>query len=104
MPQTDPHPRRALRLVKRRPAHRRLMSLAPNDYYRPAEIAAYLRLAPGTLANWRCKGGGPPFVKEGNKVLRYRGIDVLEWLAARRRRTTADTPALRVVTGEVRRG
>ena len=79
------------------------MSLAPNDYYRTAEIAAYLRLAPGTLANWRCKGGGPPFVKEGNKVLRYRGIDVLEWLESRSRRTTSDAP-LRVVRGETRRG
>jgi hypothetical protein len=80
------------------------VTLAPNGYYLTAEIAAYLRIAPGTLANWRCKGGGPLFVKEGHKVLRYRGADVLEWEASHRR-TTSAAPRLAIAhRGEGRRG
>jgi hypothetical protein len=33
------------------------------------EAAEFLRLKPGTLANWRIAGTGPPFVKVGRRVL-----------------------------------
>jgi len=33
-----------------------------------------------TLATWRCRGGGPPFLKLGAAV-RYRRRTVLRWLA-----------------------
>ena len=33
-----------------------------------------------TLAPWRCRGGGPPFLKLGSAV-RYRRRTVLRWLA-----------------------
>lgn len=33
-----------------------------------------------TLATWRCRGGGPPFLKLGSAV-RYRRRTVLRWLA-----------------------
>lgn len=33
-----------------------------------------------TLATWRCRGGGPPFLKLGTAV-RYRRRTVLRWLA-----------------------
>tara|TARA_R110000744_G_scaffold112451_2_gene210805 strand:- start:758 stop:1024 length:267 start_codon:yes stop_codon:yes gene_type:complete len=33
-----------------------------------------------TLATWRCRGGGPPFMKLGAAV-RYRRRTVLKWLA-----------------------
>lgn len=35
----------------------------------PAEAAARLRVAPGTLSNWRVQGIGPRFIKFGRKVL-----------------------------------
>lgn len=33
-----------------------------------------------TLATWRCRGGGPPFLKLGSAV-RYRRRTVFRWLA-----------------------
>lgn len=45
----------------------------------PREVAARLRVHPGTLANWRCYGTGPKFTKltdaPGSPV-RYREADV----------------------------
>lgn len=35
----------------------------------PKETAARLRVAVGTLANWRVFGGGPRFIKIGKKIL-----------------------------------
>ena len=32
------------------------------------QAASYLKLAPGTLQNWRSKGKGPKFIKRGNNV------------------------------------
>lgn len=39
-------------------------------------------ISPRTLANWRCTGNGPRFVKIGGRVL-YRQTDVLAWENAR---------------------
>ncbi|MFT4086324.1 MAG: helix-turn-helix domain-containing protein [Gordonia sp. (in: high G+C Gram-positive bacteria)] len=49
----------------------------------PADVARYLNVAPGTLANDRSRGRGPAFVKVGNRV-RYLRSDVLDYLAANR--------------------
>jgi hypothetical protein len=46
-------------------------------------------IAVATLAKMRCVGGSPFFVKAGRKVL-YRRGDLLDWLAARRVRNTAE--------------
>lgn len=35
------------------------------------EAAAFLRLAPGTLQNWRCRGEGPRFIQIGTQAVRY---------------------------------
>jgi hypothetical protein len=35
------------------------------------EAAAFLRTEPRTLANWRCSGKGPSFVKLGERMIRY---------------------------------
>lgn len=43
------------------------------------EAAAYLRLHPFTLRNWRTRGGGPRAVKVGRSV-RYRLSDIEAWL------------------------
>lgn len=45
----------------------------------PAEVGAYLRKSPKTLANWRSRGIGPRWRKAGHSVL-YRRADVDKWL------------------------
>jgi excisionase family DNA binding protein len=45
------------------------------------DLAAYLRIPPGTLRKWRSAGKGPPAVKLG-KHLRFRIEDVEAWLAS----------------------
>jgi DNA-binding transcriptional MerR regulator len=42
------------------------------------EVAAYLRLSPQTLRNWRTAGTGPQARKVGGR-LRYDWRDVEEW-------------------------
>ena len=63
-----------------------------DGYLTADEAAAYLRLAPGTLANRRSFGGGPPFLKLGAKVV-YRCRDLDAWATARRRESTSDAKA-----------
>lgn len=42
--------------------------------------AKRLGIAPKTLANWRCKGEGPPFLKLGTQV-RYDPVLTDVWLS-----------------------
>jgi excisionase family DNA binding protein len=44
-----------------------------------AEVAEYLEVPQGTLANWRYLGRGPAFVRLGRHV-RYRSEDVAAWI------------------------
>jgi hypothetical protein len=56
----------------------------------PAAVAAaFLGLAPSTLAKLRSVGGGPPFIKLGRKVV-YRTSDLAHWLYARRVTNTSE--------------
>lgn len=57
---------------------------------RASEAAAYVGLAPSTLAKMRIRGDGPEFSKAGTKIVVY-DITALEgWLAGGRRRSTSD--------------
>lgn len=51
--------------------------------------AAFLSLSPKTLEAHRTRGGGPPFIKLGRRVV-YRQEDLDAWLAKRRRLSTSD--------------
>jgi predicted DNA-binding transcriptional regulator AlpA len=64
---------------------------APADLGALPTIAAaeYLGLSPATLETLRTRGGGPPFVKLGRRVV-YRREDLDAWLARRLRRSTSD--------------
>ncbi|KCZ57424.1 helix-turn-helix transcriptional regulator [Hyphomonas chukchiensis] len=44
-----------------------------------------------TLATWRCRGGGPPYMKLGSAV-RYRRRTVLKWLAECEKSDADTTP------------
>lgn len=54
---------------------------------RPEAAAAYLGLAPQTLARWRCEG--PPFIRAGRAIL-YDPADLSAWLAANRFASTSE--------------
>lgn len=43
------------------------------------EVAAYLRKSPGTIANWRSEGTGPPWKRVGHDI-RYRWADIEAWI------------------------
>jgi predicted DNA-binding transcriptional regulator AlpA len=51
--------------------------------------AQRIGMKPKTLDNWRSKGGGPPYLKLGSRVI-YDDDEVDAWLAARRRTSTSD--------------
>lgn len=54
-----------------------------------AGAAAYLRLSKTQMEIWRCRGGGPPFVKLQRRV-RYKRSDLNAWLAGRQRANTGE--------------
>jgi len=60
-----------------------------SDLLTTPEAAAYLRLSPRTLENWRVRGGGPRFRKLGDRVLYDQG-ELDRWQAARDRTSTSD--------------
>ena len=53
------------------------------------EAARLLNYSPRTLQKWRAGGNGPPFVK-GNRSVRYRRADLLQWIKDNLRRSTSD--------------
>jgi predicted DNA-binding transcriptional regulator AlpA len=66
-------------------------TLAGDSGALPTPAAAeYLALSPATLETLRCRGGGPPFVKLGRRVV-YRREDLDAWLRQRIRRSTSDS-------------
>ncbi len=40
------------------------------------EAADYLSVSTALLEKWRCKGGGPRYVKYGARIVRYRREDL----------------------------
>jgi predicted DNA-binding transcriptional regulator AlpA len=46
---------------------------------RPVDVAVRIGVPVGTLANWRCDGRGPRYLKVGRHV-RYRVADLEAWL------------------------
>lgn len=59
------------------------------EYCTPTELAERLAVSRGTLANWRVRGSGPPFIRVGRRI-RYRREAVDEWLARREFSSTSD--------------
>ena len=52
------------------------------------EAAEYLQLRPCTLEAWRCRGGGPFYLKVGHSV-RYAESDLNEFLEKSRTNSTS---------------
>lgn len=56
------------------------------EWLKASEVAAELRVSPGTLANWRHQGVGPRYTKlssAANAPVRYRRADLDAYLSAR---------------------
>ncbi len=53
-----------------------------DDYLRPAELAAELKVCEMTLKRWRACREGPPVTKIGRRVY-YSRASVTEWLKSR---------------------
>lgn len=58
------------------------------DTLNTEQAAEYLHLSPKTLETMRSRGGGPPYVKFGRRVI-YRRKDLEAWLAERVRHSTS---------------
>lgn len=61
------------------------------EYLTPKEVSERFGLAVGTLANWRSRRVGPPFVKAGGSVL-YHVDELHGWLDRHRQRCRTIDP------------
>jgi predicted DNA-binding transcriptional regulator AlpA len=67
----------------------------PQELLRTAGAAAITGLSVSTLNKLRCSGGGPAFLKLGRAV-RYKPVDLKDWLDSRRVISTSE-----IVTGRL---
>lgn len=58
-----------------------------------AEASRIIGFPVCTLHTWRSRGDGPPFLKIGHRSVRYQRRTLLQWMAERQRRNTADRGA-----------
>ena len=57
--------------------------------YRTREAAEILDVSKATLEAWRCRGGGPVFLKY-KKAVRYRKVDLEDFMESRLRKNTSE--------------
>lgn len=55
------------------------------DYLRPAQVGEIMGWSLNTLANYRSRGEGPPYVKVRNRVL-YPSAELARWIEVEDRR------------------
>lgn len=60
--------------------------------FRTELAAAYLEVKPATLEAWRCRGGGPAYIKLG-KAVRYSKESLDNFLTSHTRSTTSQKQA-----------
>lgn len=53
------------------------------ELLRTSEVARWLSVSPATLRQWRTRGVGPRYVKNGNDALGYLVKDIERWLRER---------------------
>ena len=54
------------------------------------EAAMRLKISKHTLNRWRVTGEGPPFIKYGPRLVRYRDAALDEWERKRTRASTSE--------------
>jgi hypothetical protein len=60
------------------------LPLVPEEIYTPETLSLVLEVSRSTLARWRKSGTGPAYSQLPNLEIRYRGLDVVEWLEQRK--------------------
>jgi len=60
-----------------------------SDLLTPQQAADYLQLHPVTLARWRSRGTGLPYIFVGDQI-RYRRVDIEAWLDRNTQNGAAD--------------
>ncbi len=63
---------------------------APLPLLTEKEAAKVLGFSVRTLQGWRCRGGGPQFVRISHSCIRYRREDLDGWIESRLRYSTSD--------------
>jgi hypothetical protein len=53
------------------------------EYLTDRQLCDWLHINPRTTMRWRRDGGGPPFIRAGERRVLYRTVDVETWLASR---------------------
>jgi hypothetical protein len=66
------------------------MKIDPDALYSTGPAAKGLDLEASTLEAWRCRGGGPRFIKVG-RLVKYRGRDLIAFLDERTCRNTIES-------------
>jgi predicted DNA-binding transcriptional regulator AlpA len=61
-----------------------------NTLYTENQVSQLLGYTPRALQKWRITGDGPKFVKVSQRSIRYRKIDILQWIEERIRTSTSD--------------
>jgi excisionase family DNA binding protein len=56
---------------------------------RTEQAAKILDVTKSTLESWRCRGGGPPFVRYG-RAIRYREEDIERFIESKVRQNTSE--------------
>ncbi len=56
----------------------------PERWMLPHEAAAFLGFSEKTLDNWRQEGIGPPFSRVSQRGVRYRRVDLIDWMLSHR--------------------
>ncbi|NJL26891.1 MAG: helix-turn-helix domain-containing protein [Thermoanaerobaculia bacterium] len=57
---------------------------------KPHEVARLLGFSARTLEKWRAEGGGPVFIKQSSRAIRYQLSDLAAWIEQNRRTSTSD--------------
>lgn len=65
-----------------------------NDYLqellKESDTAQFLKMSVRTLQGMRLSGRGPKFVCISHRAVRYRRVDLLDWIESKIRRSTSD--------------
>ena len=65
----------------------------PDKLLTTDEAAAYLRVSPRTMEDWRRTGSGPLYISLARNCVRYRFGDLTHWISRRRVRHTLQPTA-----------
>ncbi len=68
---------------------------SPSDHalgklLKEAQAAEFLHFSTRALQNWRCRGGGPQYIRISSRSVRYRLSDLVDWITARLRSNTSE--------------